>query len=372
MKILFVASNPKDEGPLSLASEITELQRRFIETAGEPVSFSFLPDLHVERFIAELARHKPDVLHISAHGAGEALALRNELGQNVYLTAEALAAFLPHDLLPRLVYLNACDSKEIADKLSRHPTIAVDMVIGATAPISNLAAQAGALSFYERILSGSSVGLAYEASKHIVGLLSDQQASMQLCARKGIDPSKQILHQIPRIIADFVDGVPICNAKGEYAIRFAVIGCPATTIQIVFFTDDKSFIKKDKNNGRATVSLEYRLCHVVQEVPIRGTVWMPETEPWEVSGDFRIFAACVKGDGSAFILATRLCDAIEMRYRLGPDGAIPNDIEVAVCVLRAENEADLSYSAKRAQLGVQSKPLHSSGPNLSKRRNNRR
>ncbi|WP_246788615.1 CHAT domain-containing protein [Bradyrhizobium sp. CCBAU 53421] len=333
--MLFVASNPSDGVTLNLEREVTELQRRFAEAPGDPVSFTFLPGLRAEDLPAELAKHRPDVLHISAHGSAEQLSLSNEAGKKVALSAEALDAFLPPSYPPRLIYLNACDSEVIARQLTR----SVSMAIGTTAPITNRAARAGAVAFYERILSGSSVGQAFQVVKHMIEMLQDQQSSSEIHARAGVDPNKEVLHRVPRLIADFRGGDP-SSTSGEFPISFGMVGCPANTVQIIFFTDEQRFVGEKEN-------LESDLCIVARGTPVRSVMWADESKSWSVIGDFRVFAVGVTGDGHTFSVASSLGDAIETRYLLGPDKCVPADIAAAITALRNEDRGQLDYLAGR-------------------------
>lgn len=333
MKVMYVGSKSDEGASLNLEREITELQRRFGESSGEPVSFLFLPRLLAEELPLEIAKARPDVLHISAHGTAQNLALADESGREVPLSADALNAYLPVDKLPRLIYLNACDSNLIAEKLGD----TVPMVIGTTAPITNRAARAGASAFYGRILEGASVGHAFRVAQKTIETLQSGNASAAIYCRKEIDPEKEYLHRSPRIIADFFEGKPKASRDGRYSIRVGVSGCPANAIQIVVFTDDASFID-DSDDGE----LASDLCYVIRGTPIKGVRWIGEFETWDVSGDFRVFAVGVLGDGSTFTIpATDVCDAIESKYRISSKGVVPPEVAKAVVALRRNDGAQL-------------------------------
>lgn len=321
---------------LNLEREITELQRRFAEAPGEPVSFTFLPSLRAEDLPGELAKRRPDILHISAHGSADQLSLSNEAGKEVSLNADALAAFLPSEGGPRLIYLNACDSQDIAQKIAAY----FPMAIGTTAPITNRAARAGAVAFYERILTGSPVEEAARVGDQMIRMLQDQKTSSNLYARPGVDPKQEYLHRVPRLIADFDDGDPKPR-RHEYSVRFGLVGCPANTTQVIFFTDDESFIDEDEDN------LEGDLCCVVRGTPVRGIVWVEPPDCWAVTGDYRLFAVGVTGDGHSFSVASTLCEAIENRYLMAPHRDIPPDIAAAVTELRRHDGGQLDYDPAR-------------------------
>jgi hypothetical protein len=70
-------------------------------------------------------------LLMSATGSKERVFLASQDNSSIHLDAEMLLSFLSDTLPPRLVYLNACNSLEIANALTRSLSIA----IGRTTPI---------------------------------------------------------------------------------------------------------------------------------------------------------------------------------------------------------------------------------------------
>lgn len=342
MKVLYIGSKADEASALNLEREVTELQRRFGDAVGEPVAFVFLPHTSAEELPHAIAKTRPDILHISAHGSTLNLALSNESGREVPLSAEALRAYLPFDKPPRLIYLNACDSIDIAKALSD----TVPIAIGSTAPITNRAARAAASVFYGRILEGAAVGHAFRTAKMSIETLQSGTASAEIFTRPGIDADSEFLHRTPRLIGDFSSGIPKAT-YGRYSIRVGVVGCPANTSQVLVFTDDESFLESYDDDD-ADDTLASHLCVVIRKRPIKGVVWADEFDEWDVSGDFRMFAIGVTGDGSTFVVPTTLAgDAIEYRYRLAPNGNIPSDISSAIESLRKNDGAELDYSPNR-------------------------
>src|SRR5438477_139133 len=114
MRILLVGSKVQNEVDLNITREITELQRRFSAASAEPVEFQVLPDIKVESLPGELLRCRPDILHIVSHSNQAELTLSDETNSEVRITARMLRVFLPPDHPPQVVYLNSCDSNEIA------------------------------------------------------------------------------------------------------------------------------------------------------------------------------------------------------------------------------------------------------------------
>jgi hypothetical protein len=318
MRVLYVASNPNDQADLNLEREITELQRRLITSPGDQVLFEFLPALKVEDLPGQLRERKPDVLHLAAHGDSESLSLAKEGGARIELTAQALLAFLPPKDPPRIIYLNACKSHEMAQSLVGSGR--VNMAIGSTAPITNGAARAGAVAFYEGLLAGYTVAEAFNSCQRMVEALTDDRVSVKLCVGGRGNPAHDVLHDVPVLVAEFKSGKPVKN-RGCYKVLIGITGCPRNTVQVVFFTNDEDFITDQW-------ALEDDLCSVVRENPTHGEIWIEE--PWETSGDFRIFAMGVKAGGGSFALETTLCKAIENKYRSMAGKKLPVVVEGAI------------------------------------------
>jgi len=341
MKVLYIGSKADNQLTLQLEREVTDLQRRFRDAAGEPVDFRFLPHVFAEELSMEIAKERPDILHISTHSSRQTLSIANASGNDVDLTADTLAAFMPFDKAPGLVYLNSCDSGDIARKLIG----TVPLAIGTSAPITNRAARASVVAFYSRILEGASVGHAFEVANKTISVLQNGNAGAVLHAAPGIVPDSHYLHRPPRIIASFYEHDTPPN-KGPYCIQVGLWGCPANTTQVVFFTDDESFIDTEsKSKYRAAMGHETRLAtdlsFIVRGTPKRSVMWMSDSW-WVADGDFRLFAIGITGDGTSFAVPMSLAsEAILRRYRMTPGGVLPERVSKALGRLRMQDGSDL-------------------------------
>lgn len=306
MKVLYIASNPKDASELTLANEITELQSRAVQASGEPVSFIFLPAVAFERLPLELHKHRPDIVHFSAHGKSGELLLSNQNGKQVRLTGEMLCEFLRYENPPKLIYLNACDSEQLA----REVISVVSMAIGTTAPITNRAAWASAVVFYERLLMGMPVGNAYAAGKQMIRGMQNETASSVLEHVPGVTPSKQRLHSVPRLVAWPEDGKLQLDGDGVIALDLKLMGCPANTFQVIFFTDDKRFVLNEPPDDETDAAfLAGELCQLVRDTPRQGLI---ETDDvWPTVEEFRIFACGTTSAGQTFTVASTICTALK-------------------------------------------------------------
>jgi hypothetical protein len=332
VKVLYVGSKADEAHSLNLEREITELQRRFGAARGERVDFSFMPRVLAEELPFEIAKARPDILHLSTHGTRENLALANEAGAEIRITAEALCAYFSPEKPPRLVYLNACDSQDIAKCLADR----IAMAIGFTAPITNRAARSAAVLFYTHLLEGASVEYAFRAAQKTVEALQSGSTSAVLHSRAEIDPSKQFFHRVPKIVARYKGGRPD-KWKGRYPVTVGVAGCPTNTTQVVVSTDDISALPRPKADA-GPPSLESTLCRVGRSRPVDGVVWLDDQQSWEVRNDLCLVASIMTSEGGMLaIRATRVAEAIENYYHLAPDGRVPDDVANALAILRSKS-----------------------------------
>jgi hypothetical protein len=323
LRVLFIASNPAGQRPLRLEAEITELQLTFAQAQGEPANFAFLPEIGLEEFPAALLGFKPDILHISAHGANDRLVFAKSDGTQAELTSDLLTHYLSATGIPTLVYLNGCNSASIAEELSK----TAPMTVGSTAEINNLAARSAAASFYRHILVGHSVQTAFDLANAVAKGVQGSQLELKLYSRIGIDPGGQILHKIPRLLADFKDGKPRLNGR-NYKIVFGIAGCPKHTRQVVFFTDHPGAAEDYPDD------LENQLCLVVRKDPENGNYWceLPNDYMW-AERDVRYFGVGTDSDGASFTVSSTISEAIEAHY-MSFKGKVPRKVADAISVLR--------------------------------------
>ncbi len=260
MRVLYVASNPDQQATLLLEHEITELQRTAAGLSAGAVEFIFLPSLPFEDLPAQISKYKPDIVHISAHGDDGA---RQLIGR-------------------------------------------VSMAIGTTAPITNRAASKAAANFYIRLLEGKSVNTAFETCKMIMKGLNSVDIDAVLFSHPRCDPSKQFMHVATRLAARFWKDKSKAAGSGDYKVEIGLVGVPRNTTQVVFFTDDETFIAEKKD------TLEIDLCAVARTTAIRGEIWLGYD--WETYGDFRLFACGITAGGEHYSVAGSLCNALETYY----------------------------------------------------------
>lgn len=190
--VVFFASSPLDQNPLRLDEEVRAI--------GETIRKSEHRDavrlesrwaarpLDILQTVNEL---KPTVVHFSGHGAtsGE-LVFQDDHGRAKVVAQEAIVQTLAVAGDVRLVFLNACHSRNQAEALVQH----VDAAIGMSAPIGDRAARVFAAQFYSAIGFGESVERAFQQAKAALMLEGiPEAATPQLFVRAGVDATAMLL-----------------------------------------------------------------------------------------------------------------------------------------------------------------------------------
>ena len=309
VKVLFVSSNPKSESGLNLEAELTELDAILASSVGEPCLLVVRAGLPIEKLASTIQKERPDVLHITAHGEDTSLSMQNASGDAVALQANNLIDLIG-DEMPSLIYLNACNSDKIALALTEH----VGIAIGSDAPISNRAARAAAVVFYQRLVVGKSVLAASRAAKATLSALEDGSATLVLHKKNGVDPSKVSLHTPPTLTAHILSK-SFQPSQRKFDVRFGVLGCPRNISQVVFFTDDNYFL------GDGSTSWADDLCQVNRNQPNpNGFLKSNRDDIWQIKRDHRVVAAGLTSDGKTFCAVSKVSDALIANLLVSREG----------------------------------------------------
>lgn len=160
--ILFLSADPTDASRLRLGEEFREINEQ-LTLAGYREKFNLsLPYLSLRpRDISRaLLETQPQIVHFSGHGTPNgALCFEDESGKTHPVQPEALAAlFRQFAEQVNVVVLNACYAEEQAIAIAEH----VDYVVGMKWEISDKAAIAFSLGFYQALGAGKTVEEAFE------------------------------------------------------------------------------------------------------------------------------------------------------------------------------------------------------------------
>ncbi len=159
--ILFLASEPTDEARLRLGQEAREIKEKLqLARLREQFEFSQRTSVRPEDITQALLDIKPKIVHFSGHGTSTgALCFENATGQKLPVEAEALSAlfeqFYSH---VNCVILNACYSEVQGKAIVKN----IDYVIGMNQKISDKAAIAFSIGFYQALGAGTSFEEAYK------------------------------------------------------------------------------------------------------------------------------------------------------------------------------------------------------------------
>lgn len=172
IRILFLAADPTDTARIRLGKEFDEIQEKLkLSKYGHRFRLE-IPKLSLRRedITQALFDKEPHILHFSGHGSARgALCFEDEIGMAHLVEPQALA-----DLLKKsadhieCVILNACNTARHAKKIAKH----IDYAIGMRKPISDPAAIAFSVGFYQALGAGKKIEEAFEYGKDQIGLLN--------------------------------------------------------------------------------------------------------------------------------------------------------------------------------------------------------
>jgi hypothetical protein len=161
ISILFLSADPSNASRLRLGEELREIQEK-LQLAKLRERF----ELH-QRMSARpadisqaLLDIQPQIVHFSGHGtATGALCFENLVGEAHPIRPDALAAlFEQFAKWVSCVVLNACYAEAQANAIAEH----IDYVVGMNQAISDKAAIAFAIGFYQALGAGLTIEKAYE------------------------------------------------------------------------------------------------------------------------------------------------------------------------------------------------------------------
>lgn len=179
LKIAILVTNPARAGPLQ-----TAIEGRYIEEAirasdnRDQIDRQYLLASTLDSLMDCLNRSRPDVLHFSGHGGGEALLFDNEhAGQDggtaldFDMVARVIAAT---SASPKLMVLAACDTLIGVDRFLDQ----VPAVIAMAAPIGDIAACEFSRRFYRSLCDGATIVQSLDQAKLLLEGKGFEDASL--------------------------------------------------------------------------------------------------------------------------------------------------------------------------------------------------
>ncbi len=206
VSVLFIGANPRSTSRIRLDEEVRGIDQS-IRLGDRRDAFTLHQHwaARVTDLDDALMRYKPNIVHISAHGtpSGELLMEGGE-GEDGKVSAEQLErlfAILSDDI--RLVVLNACFSKEQAQRIVNH----VDCVIGMSAAVNDAVATRFSESLYLALANGRSVQTAFDlASAESLAGRENEEAVPRLLALRTSPARVEFARRAPSTTFEEVTG----------------------------------------------------------------------------------------------------------------------------------------------------------------------
>ncbi|WP_165975661.1 CHAT domain-containing protein [Actinomadura rubrisoli] len=192
IKILLLAANPRDTGPLRLGEETRKIEEKIRESsAAQRFSVRSAWAVTIDELLYQLNSFEPNVVHFIGHGGADQIVLETTTGTSQPLTKEALSTIFSHfRQWLQVVVLNACYSAAQAEKLAEQ----ADAVIGMTDQVSDAAAIEFSAAFYRALGFGRSVEAAFAQGVGMLKVDGLPDADVpKLIHRRGVDPAKLVL-----------------------------------------------------------------------------------------------------------------------------------------------------------------------------------
>ncbi|MCX7087071.1 MAG: CHAT domain-containing protein [Methylococcales bacterium] len=159
-KILVLAANPWDTKRLGLGEEYREISELWEKGKDEnKFEVKHVPEARSEDLLTKLQVFKPNIVQFSGHGKVDGLLFTDDSG-NAHNIDKALLVALFSMCTKHLhcVFLNACNSEQIAQAIAQN----IDYAIGMNAEINDIAAVKFSKGFYRALFNGKEIKEAYQ------------------------------------------------------------------------------------------------------------------------------------------------------------------------------------------------------------------
>jgi hypothetical protein len=187
IRILFLAANPKTTAPLDLDTEFNQIESALGETRHtQRILLQHRWKLSRDQLLDLLLQYRPHIVHFSGHGTEDNLLLQDRDGNAWPLDrATARAAFKTTANTTRMVVLNACYSRDVAEDVSE----VVDCVIGMSQPVYDNTAIRFASALYRGLGDGLSVREAFDRARAQIAVSGLKGATTpQILTKPALDP----------------------------------------------------------------------------------------------------------------------------------------------------------------------------------------
>lgn len=187
IRALFLAANPRSQETLDLDGEYNQIEDQ-LYAGRHAKSFLLHQRWKVSRdhLLDLLLKYRPHIVHFSGHGAADQLLLQDAEG-NAWPLERNLAREVfraARDTL-KLVVLNACYSRDVAEEISEN----IECVIGMAASVHDATALRFSGALYRALGQGTSVREAFDQARTQINLSElPGKYVPQILSMPGVDP----------------------------------------------------------------------------------------------------------------------------------------------------------------------------------------
>ena len=193
--VLFVASNPEDQGRLNLDEEIREIQKNIkLSKHRDSIRLESIWATRPMDLMQAINEYRPTVIHFSGHGSDQdELVLQNDLGESQAVSKKSLVEMfkvISSDI--KLIVFNTCFSGNQAAEVTDH----IPASIGMNDSIGDQAARVFAAQLYSAIGFGRSIGESFNQAR-VALMLNNilEEDTPQLFVSSGLDQDNMFLVQ---------------------------------------------------------------------------------------------------------------------------------------------------------------------------------
>ncbi|MGD6966413.1 CHAT domain-containing protein [Rossellomorea vietnamensis] len=193
INVLFLASNPTDQGSLRLDQEIRLISEKIRASEyRDSINLQSRWAVRSNDILQAINEVKPHIIHFSGHGSPDHdIILETTEGTTSLLSKESVTLLIKtmSDSI-KLVIFNNCFSSGQAEAVTKH----IDCAIGMNEAVYDDAAREFAAQFYSAIAFGKSVENAFEQGRLaliLAGLEGDEVP--ELYTRDGLEPNDIVL-----------------------------------------------------------------------------------------------------------------------------------------------------------------------------------
>ncbi len=183
--ILFLAAEPVDEVRLRLGKEFSEIETSVRGGSQRDALELLLPNMALRSrdILRLLTERRPNVVHFSGHGTDTgSLCFEDEQGNALVVLPQALAdMFRFYADHVECVILNACYSEAQAIAIHEH----IPYVVGMNKSISDEAAIAFSIGFYQELAASNSIERACDIGRIAAGLVSASEYNTPIIHKRG-------------------------------------------------------------------------------------------------------------------------------------------------------------------------------------------